>query len=113
VAGACTTAACPTPYTSCPTIGIGAGGAITDCTDTQTDPANCGGCVGGVGPGGGAGHACRNNQICVAGVCQDYEPVENASAACTTCPCTACPTGDDCCANATYGAICLGGTACP
>jgi hypothetical protein len=82
------------------------------CTDTQSDPSNCGGCAFG-GGGTGRGQACRNNQVCVGGVCEDYEPVENASASCTTCPCTSCPTGTGCCANASYGDICVVGTTCP
>ncbi|MHB8417926.1 MAG: hypothetical protein ACYDCL_07610, partial [Myxococcales bacterium] len=36
------------------------------CTNTLTDPANCGGCA---GVDGGAGMACASGQVCAAGAC--------------------------------------------
>jgi hypothetical protein len=82
------------------------------CVDTQTDPANCGGCA--IGGGAKAGHACTADQICVAGVCQDYQPVENVSSECTSCPCSSCAAKTICCTeDGGYGPICLDGTACP
>jgi hypothetical protein len=82
--------------------------------DTQTDSANCGGC--GAGGGGGGANACRHNEICLAGTCDDYAPVENADSSCTTCPCAFCTSilsYPSCCANAAYGDICFDGSSCP
>jgi hypothetical protein len=87
-------------------------GRGSECVDTNTDPSNCGGCaLAGVGT-----HVCTANQLCVAGVCEDYAPALNAG--CAACPCAACATALDyasCCGTptSTLGVICLNGATCP
>jgi hypothetical protein len=71
--GACV-AQCAQGETQC--IVQGGGGTVRySCTNTQTDPRNCGIC----------GNTCDNNEICIGGQCRDYAP----ASPCNSCPCTA------------------------
>jgi len=72
-AGVCVPGDCPRGTTSC-------NGA---CVDLRRDPGNCGDC----------GNACSGTQIC-AGQCRDVV----VPTGCTSCPCSACRGGTQCCA---------------
>ena len=64
--GACTVS-CASPLISCPVDSDGdtvADGEV--CTDTTTDPDNCGGCA------GSGGIDCGYDEACVAGVCRTH-----------------------------------------
>jgi hypothetical protein len=67
-----------------------------DCVDTDSDPANCGGC----------GKACKAGQFCESGACHDFIYASD---------CWECGAGnsmDKCCSYA-GGSICTDHTACP
>ncbi len=106
-AGVCV-AACPEGSTACDEPGDG--DAIADyCTNTDTDPLNCGGCS---NAGGASGDICESYQVCVGGGCTDWV----AAYGCDNCgDCDECPGGWACC---TYPgddtlAICVEGDTCP
>lgn len=103
-----------------PACGNGLTCCDTQCVDTQTDSANCGGCGGG---------PCAAGEACKDGVCTGCTPpcadgescCEGGTTCCETCCADACcPTGQSCvdgvCATCeppcTAGQTCCGGSCC-
>lgn len=88
---ACGTAAtvCANPTRDCQAgtcvaaCGAGFDTCGNSCVHFATDPLNCGAC----------GQPCANDEICDQGTCQQY----GSALGCTTCPCTTCKTGEQCC----------------
>jgi hypothetical protein len=67
-----------------------------------TDPLNCGGC----------NQVCARNEVCTDTNCEAFQ----IGRGCTSCPCSDCPTGRQCCIypGTTDLAVCLDpGVACP
>jgi hypothetical protein len=68
------------------------------CTDFQSDPLHCGDCD----------TRCAVDELCVAGECRGYRPVE-----CLQCSCAACDQDICCVSDFVKAAVCLEAEACP
>jgi hypothetical protein len=100
-ANGCVAAPPPNPLATCGSV----------CSDTSSDPANCGGCGNACSNGGSCvsgqctGGGCQGGQILCAGACTDPTSDPNNCGACGN----ACPDGDGCISSQCVPASCQDG----